>query len=773
MNRTVIYWVLALCFTNVFALAETSERVQVRLKTLLVSIEHYDMAPLAYGQNDIKELSTLIQLRYGGQSQAVIDQPAGISSTSEGPDSYKVSVEEKIKEWCESLVTEDLAILYLAGHGVSNSDGELFLPMVNFDGTNFETAAIPMEWIREQLERSASQCKLILLDTCFAGKEKSANPFAAADAERMAGVFGELPGVATLASSRGDQKSWLWRDREHSLFTYWVIEAFKGNADLDGDQVITITELFDYLDEQVYWISSEEAAQSPPGMEPQNPVILNAEAVEKSFRLPMQARRLNEVIENIADQLDLAIRRTGSETVMVPEFVTGDGMSMEPEYGSLPKNLAKQLEDALAVRSHKMRSDQYNVLTANATGELLAGMNLTPGDLATTKTKELEYDGEKIRFIVSGRIKRSENSTLMVHVELFDAASKRKLTAARGSALMNESDFAQMGSSFINPKRQRPAPRPLANNEPNEFVMVSGAGLTTEENMNKIEEIETAVTRPHPMADQSLPFEVEIYTHPAGSKSNSDYRPRPGKLIGNDYYVPIDLGEEYAILLSNKQQEEVFVRVLVDGLNTLSQRRQVISGAKFAIVPTSASGPGQQKPNDPQKPNEPQESSEPQKPDTKPHEPQEPHEPQKQQEQGEWEYAPRVDLDEARPWVIYGTKPPQNKPVRVAIKGFYDKNEEVRGDDSVYCFKYVDADESLAARKHYTKQLGLITVAFYRPTAKGQQRGGTGIGRSEKLTLDEYTGSNRLGDLIVIYNIRYVSREEFDNLAQEDSFGEE
>ena len=435
-KTTVHYLIIAFLFASCAALAEAQERVAVHLKTLLVSIEHYESAPLAYGQNDIKELSTLMQVRYGGQSQAIIDQPAGIMEETAGVDRYQKSVEEKIAEWCGELAADDVAILYLAGHGVANTDGALFLPMVNFDGTNFETAAIPMAWIRGELEKAPSRCKLILLDTCFAGKDKGASPFVAADAQQMAETFAELPGVATLASSRADQKSWLWRDREHSLFTYWVIEAFKGNADLDGDLTITIDELFDYLDTQVYWISSEEAAQSPPGMEPQNPVILNPEAVEKSFRLPMQARRVNEVIDNIAEQLDLAIRHHGPETVIVPEFITGEGKGVEPEYGALPKYMAKRLEDTLAVLSQKMRREQYNVMTENATRELLTGLNLSPSDLATSKTKELEYDGEKIRYIVSGRIRRArrpDRAETMAQVRVTPALGPSLGTAPSGT----------------------------------------------------------------------------------------------------------------------------------------------------------------------------------------------------------------------------------------------------------------------------------------------------------------------------------------------------
>lgn len=89
-------------------------------------------------------------------------------------------------------------------------------------------------------------------------------------------------------------------------------------------------------------------------------------------------------------------------------------------------------------------------------------------------------------------------------------------------------------------------------------------------------------------------------------------------------------------------------------------------------------------------------------------------------------------------------------------------------------FKVVDADASVAARKNFTDQIGLITAAFYHkyvPPAYDDERSmitsgarpgagaGTGFGREQQQNLD-VRAYVKPGDLWAVINIRYVLQEE-------------
>ncbi len=106
----------------------------------------------------------------------------------------------------------------------------------------------------------------------------------------------------------------------------------------------------------------------------------------------------------------------------------------------------------------------------------------------------------------------------------------------------------------------------------------------------------------------------------------------------------------------------------------------------------------------------------------------------------------RVSLDEARAWVL----DPQQARVN-AIRGFVT---ETGVDGKLKEFVVVDADQSLAARKQFTDQIGLITAAFYTPTS-GARSIGTAAGEDQNADLGERNGL-RPGNLLGVIHIRYV-----------------
>jgi hypothetical protein len=226
--------------------------------------------------------------------------------------------------------------------------------------------------------------------------------------------------------------------------------------------------------------------------------------------------------------------------------------------------------------------------------------------------------------------------------------------------------------------------------------------------------MQEAAVLPHPLENASNrtsdgSFDVWIEARQRGQRA---YTKRPFKFQGNDCYLALSEGEEYQIRYKSSYPEDVFVRILVDGLNTLSQ--QQITVAKGAYV----------------------EAADP-------------------KSDGEYVVAPRVSLEEARPWAIDKT----NRGAVLTAMGFYDVNGKT---DTVRRFQIVDADESAAARKNYTEQIGLITVAFYKAVEPPPSRGiriGTGMGNVEGTRVGRYTDGKVPGEMIAVYNIRYMTPE--------------
>ena len=673
------------------------------LQSLLVSIEKYEIAPLDYAENDIKQFAYLLTTRYNGSAQACVDTP----NNERGGDAPMKAVMEKIKKWCESLKNDDTAVLYLAGHGVKDADGRLYLAMINFDRKNFKTAAIPLEWIRDQFGKAKGKHKLLLLDTCFAGTAKSVD-FEQAGSAESAAAFAKLKNVVVIASSREDEKSWLWDDVKHSLFTYWFIEAFKGHADSDNDQILTCDEIVQYLQKNVSATAKNALNRQ------QHPVVFNAEA-GKGFRLPLRALSPEGLIADMASQIDLLMRlewkRTGGRPrIAIPEFTSDEyGTTFDPKYGSLPRWASGELRNAVVLAAQKNQNN-YSVLSEKATRQLMQSRGLTPGDLGTEKMNDVQIDGKEVLLHIDGRLTLAENGCVALRAVLSNGEAQ--VGEVGGVAMLSAAKLGMTETSVV---LTGTSPRPEAR-----LISEPGVGLVDPEQKFHVAEILAAGNTLPPIVDRKSPFKVRFQVRPINTP-NAAYKERKIVVEGNRCFLTLAKGEEYRIMVECETEHEVFVRVLVDGLNTLSQPEKIIT--RGAIV--EAAGPA---------------------------------------DEGEYVVMPRVSLDDARAWAM---QPKQE----YKIEGFYDAKKTK---STLQRFQVVDADDSAAARKNYTDQLGLITIGFFKPAPKpnvirgdGDPEGlGTAGGSVEDANIKMYSGTNVPGAMMAVYNIRYLTQKALDKMEK-------
>jgi hypothetical protein len=111
------------------------------------------------------------------------------------------------------------------------------------------------------------------------------------------------------------------------------------------------------------------------------------------------------------------------------------------------------------------------------------------------------------------------------------------------------------------------------------------------------------------------------------------------------------------------------------------------------------------------------------------------------------QWGQHVNLDEARPWEL---DPNSAK----GIRGF---TTEVGTQGKYKEFVVTDAEQSLAARRQFTDQMGIITVAFYAPKG-GTRQLGTAAGREVDQKYESSRGM-QCGNLLGVVHLRYVEAE--------------
>jgi formylglycine-generating enzyme required for sulfatase activity len=153
---------------------------------------------------------------------------------------------------------DDLLLLYFSGHGIRNGQGQLFLAANDTEINILEATGIPADFITYAMNNSRSQRQLLILDCCNSG--------AFSYGSKSASAVGKSMGIATAFEGSGfgrvvltatDATQFAWEgdkvigDTQKSVFTHFLIEGLKGEADRNGDGRIDVDELYDYAFEEV------------------------------------------------------------------------------------------------------------------------------------------------------------------------------------------------------------------------------------------------------------------------------------------------------------------------------------------------------------------------------------------------------------------------------------------------------------------------------------------------------------------------------------------
>lgn len=148
---------------------------------------------------------------------------------------------------------DDLLLVHFSCHGLKDSRGRLYLAAHDTEIRSFSATAVPASFVADQMNESGSRRVVLVLDCCYSGAFARG---AAVRGDRRVHLNDEFGGVASgrivLTAStateyafEGDQVA----DQavRPSVFTSAFVEGLRtGAADLDGDGVITVDELYSY-----------------------------------------------------------------------------------------------------------------------------------------------------------------------------------------------------------------------------------------------------------------------------------------------------------------------------------------------------------------------------------------------------------------------------------------------------------------------------------------------------------------------------------------------
>jgi hypothetical protein len=642
---------------------------------LLIGCERYQHAnPLRYINNDVREISTTLHT-YGGIGRDHILEMTDVA-LNEKRRPLKDNMAAEIPEWLKRSGPNDTMIVYFSGHGFRDADGKLYLAPLDIKPDDPGSTGLSVDWLRRQIAACPAKFKLLIIDACHAGSEKGEEDKGVA-ASDLIRDFADVEKVATIASSRADQVSQIWDDKEQSLFSYWLKQGLKGHADGgDGDGNVDIHELFKYVERQVSFTAEKHFAR------PQRPVRIIRSGIEGvPVVVHLKPQPLKQVLADMAEQLADAIADRDYGKVGVLEFtnVTPAGKEvLGANFGLLGPYCAVEVERQLIDQG----TGKFSVVDRKRLMKALNDQNFGLADLSSTSAlQELSTRTDDMPVLAHGTLRGRHGQLVSLECKLTETTGDATIASVAGTAFINESEWAMMGlSGEVKPEdHTAPSTGDQADGDPD---VIDGLDERAENGL-------------HPCVDPKFPYRVFLVV---------DGKERQGKVVGTDYVVGLRKGEKYQIWIENRkpqsQRSPVMMRVLVDGLNTLPEKLDT----KGLVT---------------------------------------------------YEWARRVNLDDARTWELHPNRD------KVAIAGFVTKVDnsgkpDMRGE--MREFLVTDLEKGLAARQHFTDNVGMITVAFYGTDSGGRRGISTTGGDAISARFDAARGY-QIGDMLGAVNIRYVDAD--------------
>lgn len=208
---------------------------------ILVGVSSYKhMKPLRYTDDDAYRFHSFLKSPEGG---AIPDERMSVLVDESAT---KEAILKKLKDVATRAGKNDCILFYFSGHGMKGA----FLP-IDFDGTNIK---LEHSEINNIFSRSKAKTKIVIADACHSGsfdtnaKDATVNSMIGQYYKALENAHG---GTALLLSSKAEETSIESNGLRQGIFSHFLIRGLKGAGDENDNKIVTVQELFRYVEANV------------------------------------------------------------------------------------------------------------------------------------------------------------------------------------------------------------------------------------------------------------------------------------------------------------------------------------------------------------------------------------------------------------------------------------------------------------------------------------------------------------------------------------------
>ncbi len=229
-----------------------------RSYALVIGISKYENLPpeaqLEYPDRDAESVYTVLISAEGGQF------PAENVHKLINENATAANIKKELETWLPSVTKDDdRVVIYFAGHGFVSS-GRAYLAPYDISLKNIPGTSFPMDELGADIGGKINgKWKVLITDSCHSG---AITP--EADRAKINQTLLDLQkSLFSITASRDREQSFesdKWGGG-HGIFTYYVVKGLEGEADTNGDGVVSADELAEYVHTNVRLATN--AAQNP------------------------------------------------------------------------------------------------------------------------------------------------------------------------------------------------------------------------------------------------------------------------------------------------------------------------------------------------------------------------------------------------------------------------------------------------------------------------------------------------------------------------------
>jgi uncharacterized caspase-like protein/tetratricopeptide (TPR) repeat protein len=223
---------------------------------VVVGVSDYkqpEIQDLKFARNDAESFADFLKSPQGGsvpneRMKVLVNEKA-----------TRGNVIKAINDMFYQAFDDDMVVFYIAGHGQPDPRaGEIYFLNYDAQPENLAGTALSQMDIQKAFQNTRAKRKIWIADACHSGSVGLQMQVRAGEQSAMTNrllnqIAETSPGMVMLTASSATEYSYedaRWGGG-HGVFSYYLIEGLKGQADKDGKGVIDIREIHEYIYRQV------------------------------------------------------------------------------------------------------------------------------------------------------------------------------------------------------------------------------------------------------------------------------------------------------------------------------------------------------------------------------------------------------------------------------------------------------------------------------------------------------------------------------------------